>query len=401
MKEKNKEQHFSVVLSVLLVVLTGAVVCCCSYFYNENIYQFIRNGVMAVMGALVVLESFWLSAENEKLDWQKEYGVNFNRFFIVYLAGLLFAVVCPLLPVFGWPYMVFFVALACFSNMACGIASGTVLLMLSVFLTSEAGMNVFILYFMSGIVAITLFQNIDESFKAVIPVIVSSLFLVVCETANIFLPEAGSMDIKSLVILLVNVALNIVLLLAFMSVYRCLVVNKYKARYQEINDVEYMLLVRLKEKNPEEYYHVIHTAHLSEIIADKLHLDASLTKIAAYYLKTGMIFDENSWENVKKIFEIHKFPQPVIELLRECMNESRPKRKETIVILFADEVIKVLQEIFKKDIDAKVDYAKIVDKIYHEKIVTGLLRENPITYTELQIMRKQFLEEKLYYDILR
>ena len=36
MKEKNKEQHFSVVLSVLLVVLTGAVVCCCSYFYNDT-----------------------------------------------------------------------------------------------------------------------------------------------------------------------------------------------------------------------------------------------------------------------------------------------------------------------------------------------------------------------------
>ena len=401
MKEKNKELHLSVVLSVLLVVLTGMVACVCSCFYSANIYQFIRNGVMAVMGALVVLEVFWVSAEKEKLDYQKEYGINFSSFLCVYLTGLLLAVVCPLVPVTGWPYMVLFTALACFSNMSCGIVSGTVLLLISILLTSGAGTNVFIIYFMSGIVAIILFQNMDETFKPGIPIIVSILFLLVCETANIILFEEGKADIKLFVIPFVNLLVNVVLLLALMSVYRYVVINKYRAKYQEINDVEYSLLTKLKEKHPEEYYHVIHTAHLGELIANKLHLDATRTKIAAYYLKTGMILEENSWENVKKIYEVHKFPKPVMELLRECLNESRPKQKETIVIVFADEVIKVLQEIFKKDIDAKVDYAQVVDKIYHEKIVTGLLRDNPITYTELQIMRKQFLEEKLYYDILR
>ena len=77
MKEKDKKLFPSVLLSVLLVVLTGGAVSVCSYFYIRNEYQMVRNVSMAVMGTLIVLNVFWVSAEKEKLDYQKEYGVHF------------------------------------------------------------------------------------------------------------------------------------------------------------------------------------------------------------------------------------------------------------------------------------------------------------------------------------
>lgn len=401
-EEKNKELLFSVIISVLLVVITGASVCVCSWFLLENEYQIIRNGVMAVMGTLVVLYIFWISVEKGKLDYQKkEYGVSFRRFAIVYSIGLLFALVCPILPYAGWPYMVLFAALACFSNMACGVAAGSIFLMITILLVPGAGIEIFILYFMSGIVAIVLFQNIDETFQVGIPIVLSILFLLVCEMANIILFVDGNLRMELFVIPVINIGCCAIILVVLIKLHRYLTINKDKKRCWIVVAEDYPLMVQLKEKNRKEYNRAIHTAYLSERIAQKLHLDETVAKTAASYLRIGILQEENNWDSAKRIYEEHKFPSEVRELLWECLNDNRPKKKETIVVLVADEVIATLQEIFAKNKEADVDYAQVVDKIYKEKIAKGILRDNPITFMELQIMRKQFLEEKLYYDILR
>lgn len=401
MKEENKKLLMEIMLSVLFVLLTGAAVYGGSYFYTENRYLLIRNVVMAVMGALVVLEAFWISAGKEKLDYQKENGVHFGRFVGIYLIGLLFAVVFPVLPAAGWPYMVLFTALACFSNMACGITAGSVLLMITVFLTPEAGAEIFMLYFMSGVVAVCLFQSVDEAFKVGVPILLSLLFLLVCETANTVLLVNEKLNLELFVIPVTNLIISAILLVAILKVYNSLVVNRYRDKYQVINDQTYPLMEQLKETHREEYYHTIHTAYLSDRIAKKLHLNEAVTKAATYYLKIGTLKGENSWENVKAVCEEHKFPPEVMEILKECLDEPRPKRKETVVILFADELIARIQEIFAEDKNAAVDYTALMDKIYKKKIESGLLKENYMTYSELQTMRKIFAEEKLYYDFLR
>lgn len=401
MKEKNKKLLFNSIMSALIVVLTGGAVFGCSYFYMENEYQIIRNTVMAVMGALVVLYTFFVSAKKGRLDYQKEHEGIFGRFVIVYMLGLLFAVALPVLPASGWPYMVIFMALACFSNMACGITAGSVLLMITVFLTSSAGTEIFILYFMSGVVAITLFQNVDEAFDVGVPTLLSLLFLFVCETANIVLFVNEKLTVELFVIPVINVVISAIMLAAILKVYNYLIVNQYRDKYQVINDQEYPLMVELKEKHREEYYHTIHTAYLSDRIAKKLHLNEMVTKAASYYLKIGTLRGENNWENVKEICEEHKFPIEVKNVLKECLDVKEPKQKETVVVVFADEVIGALQEIFAKDKEATVDYTQLVDKIFHKKMEGGLLKDNLITYSELQTMRKIFVEEKLYYDFLR
>ncbi len=401
MEEKDKKKWLlDIVQSVFFVAANGGLVYIYSYIYMETEFQILRNVVMAVMGALLILYVFWSCALNGKLDYENH--KKFGRFTLFYYLGLALVGVFPILPYSGWPFMVIFTALALFGNMVCGVTAGSVLLMIAVFMIPGMSAEVFILYFMSGVVAITLFQNLDESFKVGIPVLLSLLFLSVSEMANIILFTNERLNIEMFVIPVTNVIISAILLLVLLKVYNYYVTNRYKDKYQIINDQEYPLMAELKEKHKVEYYRTIHTAYLTSRIAKKLNLNEEVTKAATYYLKIGNLKGENTWENVEEICRTNRFPAEVVKVLKECLDPSEKYiEKETIVVLFSDAVITAIQDIFAKDKDAVIDYAVLIDDIIQTRINRGFLTDNLLTYSELQSLRKIFVEEKLYYDFLR
>jgi len=401
MEEKNKKKKpADIIQSVFFVVVNAGLVYIYSYIYMETEFQILRNVVMAVMGALLILYVFWSCAVNGKLDYENH--KKFGRFTLFYYLGLAFVGMFPALPYAGWPFMVIFTALALFGNMACGVTAGSVLLMIAVFMIPEMSVEVFVLYFMSGVVAIALFQNLDSSFKVGIPVLLSLLFLAVSEMANMILFVNERLNIEMFVIPATNVIISAILLLALLKIYNYCVTNRYKDKYQIINDQEYPLMAELKEKYKKEYYHTIHTAYLTSRIAKKLKLNEEVTKAATYYLKIGNLAGENTWENVEKICYANRFPAEVNKILKECLEPSEKCiEKETVVVLFSDAVITAIQDIFAKDKEAVIDYAKLTDDVIQKGINNGFLTDNLLTYSEFQSMRKIFVEEKLYYDFLR
>ncbi len=401
MEEKDKKKWLADgVQSLLFVIVNGGLIYVYSYVYMDTEYQILRNVVMTVMGSLLILYVFWSCAVNGRLDYDNH--KKFGRFTLFYYLGLVLVGVFPILPYSGWPFIVIFMALALFGNMVCGITAGSVLLMIAVFMTPGLSADVFILYFMSGVVAISLFQNLDESFKVGIPILLSLLFLTVSETANIILFMNERLNMEMFVIPVTNVIVSAIMLIALLRVYNHLVANKYQDKYQVINDQEYPLMVELKEKYKAEYYQTIHTAYLTGRIAKRLSLNEEVTKAATYYLKIGNLKGENNWENVYEICKEHRFPNEVTKVLFECLApSSKYIEKETVVVLFADAVIASIQDIFSKDKEAVIDYGKLVDDIFQQKIDSGFLSDNLLTYSELQTMKKIFAEEKLYYDFLR
>lgn len=401
MEEKDKKKWIAdSIQSVLFVIINAGLVYVYSYIYMETEYQILRNIVMAVMGALLVLYVFWSSALNQKLDYENH--KNFGRFTLFYYFGLALVSVFPVLPYAGWPFMVIFTALALFGNMVCGITAGSVLLMIAVFMTPGMSAEVFILYFMSGVVAISLFQNLDESFRVGIPILLSLIFLAVSEMANIILFVNERLNVEMFVIPITNVIISAIMLIALLKVYNHLVANKYQDKYQIINDQEYPLMVELKEKYKDEYFHTIHMAYLTGRIAAQLNLNAEVTKAATYYFKIGNLRGENTWENVRIICKENKFPDEVTKVLSECLDPSRKYiEKETVAVLLADEVISSIQNIFAKDKQAIVDYEELVGGIFQKRIDSGFLDDNLLTYSELQAMKEIFVEAKLYYDFLR
>ena len=102
-----------------------------------------------------------------KHSYQEDNEEHPIRFAVCFLISALIAVLLPILPITGWPYVAVFIMLTLFSNPLVGIVSSSYLLMVSVLLSTNADINTFCLYFVSGIVCSILFQKLDDDFKKV------------------------------------------------------------------------------------------------------------------------------------------------------------------------------------------------------------------------------------------
>ena len=180
------------------------------------------------------------------------------------------------------------------------------------------------------------------------------------------------------------------------------VVMRYREKYLEINDPECPLLVRLKEMSKQEYYHAMHTAYLSDRIAHSLGLDDQAAKSCAYYHNIGILGGENNWENIEKISKEYNFPPSAHRILKEYTDASgKMVSAETLVVFFSDTVVSAVLYLFEKDPKAEIDYTKLIDTIFEQKMETEELWQNCMTLAQFAQMKKIFVEEKLYYDFLR
>lgn len=399
-KNKKKQKTIQVVQFILVFILSGVIAGAGSFCYGKGTDEMIRNVIMEMLGTGIVLFALKAS-EISGLYFYPNAG-NYRNFILLYLAALLAAVLFPLLPVAGWTYLVVFVVLSLFSNSISGLAAGSVCLMLSVMLETEGGYPEFFLYFFSGLAGIMVFNHLNENFKVGLPIFISLLCLTVCLGANVLLFEQEKFNLSQLLIAAINLMLSFILLLIILKIFSNSVVHKDRERYMELNDPECPLLVQLKEKSKDEYYHAVHTAYLGDKIARSLGLDDAAAKAVGYYHRIGQLKGENTWENVAAICDEYRFPPNARKILQEYVDPSKPMVScESIVILFSDCIVSSILYLFSKDAKAKLDYQQIVDAVFRKKLENKELWQNEITLAQLQKMRMIFIEEKLYYDFLR
>ena len=400
MAEDNTRQGFnSFIIPAVMFFITVLLVCVFSYLKGMNTVGIISNTVMSGIGMFTVLLFMAQAGESDLYEYDNKNHL--GRFFLFYLTGLMLAISCSYLPVSGWPFIVIYVALSLFSNTLIGIASGTLLLMISVLL-SGSGMEVFILYFVCGLAGASLFRGLNDAFKIGIPVVVSALFLLTGQTAGIVLFTNESLKIELFLIPIMNIVITVVLLLIILKIFSSLVIHRYRDKYMEINDPEFELLVELKNSSKDDYYKVVHIAYFCERIAKKLSLDAEATKAAGYYHKIGILFEEDNWVKVDQIAQQNKFPPAVRQILKEYMDKNTPvKQKETAILVFSDAVVSSILFLLARKQSQNLNYDQIIDTVFKQKMETSLLLECSISIDKLNQMKNIFKEEKLYYDFLR
>ena len=151
---------------------------------------------------------------------------------------------------------------------------------------------------------------------------------------NVILFVNAKLSFGQFTIPAVNLMVSCILLLVSLKMFSSTVIHRYRERYMEINDPECPLLVQLKEKSKEEYYHAIHTAYLGDKIAKSLEIDDAAVKACGYYHRIGMLRGENTWENVSAICDQYHFPPKTKSILKEYVDaDSKVVSKETIVVL--------------------------------------------------------------------
>jgi membrane-associated HD superfamily phosphohydrolase len=179
------------------------------------------------------------------------------------------------------------------------------------------------------------------------------------------------------------------------------VANKYRNKYLELNDQSYSVLLELKEKSVSEYFRSIHTAYLTERIANAVGCDVDAAKNCAYYHRIKKAFSY-SLEDIRKFVKEHEFPPKAQETLLEYLSKSQKfDSREVCIVYITDMFISSLLTIFSKDSKAKVDYKDLIDTILNKDYVKKNISESRLTLNDLKLIREIVLRETLYYDFLR
>ena len=127
-----------------------------------------------------------------------------------------------------------------------------------------------------------------------------------------------------------------------------------------------------------------------------------LCKALGYYQRMEVFLPKDSELTPAQFAKEHHFPPQLTDALEEMRQKQLIlRRKETAVAYFADTVVSSIRYIFQRDKDAVLDYHQVIPMIFKRKLDGGILLESELTMGELEIMKKLFIEENLYYDFLR
>ena len=389
-RNKRKKMILLILTELGIMALGGGGILLTGWLRQTEPDRLLSNLVMTAAGLAVI--GFQLRQEyvKGKLDYNNEkYPF---RFWLCVCIGLVIAFACVFLPAAGWPFLTIFVMLALFSNMSTGILSSSVLLMISVIL-SGAAMNYFAIYFISGCFAVALFQHLEIDFAIGIPLTMSVLCLLICETANVVLLANARPDVEMFLIPAANIIINSIMLVGGLKLFSSMVIYQYRVNYLEINDTENADLVKFKEESRDDYFISIHTAHFCDLICKKIDMDENMLKCAAYYHRIG--------EELPALMVRKHFPPKLREILKEYGTNKPPKNKETAILACTDMIVSSIIRKLREDGDKPIDYEEFVDEQFEKLVNDGYFWECDISMKEYEAMHQIFRREKLYYDFLR
>lgn len=353
--------------------------------------RLLGNCVMTLL--LLACSGFFLRREclYGSLDYDNREHI--GRFLFCVLLGLCITFACGFLPVGGWPFLVVYIMLTLFGSAAVGIVVSSSLLLTAVMLNG-CGAEGFVIYFVSGIFGVTLFRQLGNRLKTGIPLFLSLFCLLVCETANLILPANARPDFEMFVIPAANMIVSGILLLGCLKLFFSRVAYRFRDRYLDINDTENPILVSLRERDRKAYMHCVHTSYFCERIGRQLGLDAEALKCVGYYHHLGEELKEQETEK--------RIPPAVLEILADFRERKQGiRRKETAVLLCADQVMNSVTYVLENGEPGQADYDRIIDALFRKLAKDRVFDRCDISVRELCTMQKIFKEEKLYYDFLR
>ncbi|MCM1187763.1 MAG: hypothetical protein NC541_00520 [bacterium] len=392
MGEDKRKSGWKYFLAETGIIIAGAVgMWLLGSLKHQAQDRLLGNCVMTVL--LLACCMFHLRREYlyDCLDYDN--GEHIGRFLFCAVLGLGIAFACGFLPVGGWPFLLIYVMLTLFGSSGTGTITASSLLLIAVML-SGSGVEGFAIYFVSGIFAVTLFRHLGGEFKIGMPLFLSMLCLLVCETANLVLPANARPDFEMFVIPAANMVVSSILLVGCLKLFFSKVAYPFRDRYLDINDTENPVLTALRERDRKEYMHCVHTSYFCERIGRQLGLDADALKCVGYYHHLG----EELAESVKG----RKLPPAVPEILSDYRNRSRGiRKKETAVLLCADTVMNSVTFMTERSGQGQIDYDRVIDALFGKLEKDRTFDRCDISVRELRIMQKIFKEEKLYYDFLR
>ncbi len=325
----------------------------------------------------------------------------FFQCMVVYVLGIFLAIGSSFLPYYVWIFLPYTVLLLFFSSVEIAVIGSSSMLLFCGFFT-EMNPFIFSMNFIIIIFAVLIFCHATKATHFIWATIaaLSLHFVLVYSHEILFLQGTVTNDIVFYPILCTII--NGICLFFVLKTVDVFVLHKYGSVYTQINDQEFSLLKEMKEKEPSLYYHSIHCAYLSEKVALKVGVASTLVKAGAYYKSLMGMHKEADIEAMKVIYKENKFPMPLIELLLE-LNETKRKEesKEATIIRIVDRIVTMIELLYLKNKDIKLNVDEIITLIFVDKFKAGEFAKWQFTCTQVMQIEAILKGEKLYYDFLR
>ncbi len=394
MAENNKKTMGTMLFAEIGCMLFAAAAIagiCLSGLVKYGIDRVIGLIVFMVLGIAIVGFGLRRGLLIKDLDYDNEEHP--GRFWLCLLMALTVALACVFLPKAAWPFLPIYIMLSLFGSLHLGVLGATVLLTIPVSL-SDAGMEVFLLYLISGFLGAILFRKIKSGFRIGMPVFSALCGLFVCETAGCVLVENARPSLEYFVIPAINIVVSGILILGIMKFFFGKVIYKYREAYLDLNNPENSVLSDLKQTDKRAYMKSIHTAYFCERIAMKLGLDADALKCAGYYHDQTVMS--------KDLLVGYIFPPAAQMILDEYgAKDKAVTMKETAVLTVSEKIVSTMMILLAKSEDGQLDYDKVIEAVFKRYQDAGSFKNCDISLKEFFTMQKIFKEEKLYYDFLR
>lgn len=405
MKKKKEARWQKVLLAMLMFIVTVPLAGVAAYVYGESfrdIFVFVLT-ITACIG--IIIFSLVQSSVFDTLHYDN--GSHYFRFVATFLFAAAISCVLPKLQDDGWAFPAVALALTLFSNTVTGILAYTVVLSICAYLAS-AEILIFMFYFVMGVTFAALFEKLDEDYKTGAPMFAAVVLYTVGMAAKLMFENRGMVSGDVLAIAVVNIFVTFIMMLAVLKYYGSAIVDKEKGKYLAINDQEYKMLAKYKQKDKQLYYNAIHTAYFAEKTARLLGMDVDVAKNGGYYHRIIVSECNASDKPLEEICRANKFPPKAVQLLQEYNYKSMPmKMRETVAVYIADSVVSSIMYLIKKGKSGndgekdEADYAKVALAVLHRKINSGILNDSDISLSDLGGLEKIYTGEKLYYDFLR
>ncbi len=395
-----KDWNDSFILRVITILFAAGVSFFGAMLYGLEEPQLIRCIIMCTLGCIIAIFSIdqYHSIKGDSL-WG---DFSFVRFMICFMVSFISAMMFPTVTSSIWPFLSVYVLLSLFSNTISGIVSGSTCLLLSILLHGNTDSGIFYLYFVSGVFGAVIFSHITDEFKITVPLLLSEITLFVCLMTNIVLMQSDLLEPAMFLMPCINLLINLVILFIILKAYSSLIMHRYREKFTDLADPECDLMKRLREKSEKEYYHSIHVSYFCDRISRKIGLDETAVKAAGYYHHIGILYGDNNIENVQRVSEEYAFPPALDKILSEYMTRgSDVMSRESLTLLFSEWVVSSMEYLFAKEGKTEIKYESVIRSIFNKKFSNPAMWNSSMSLKEVNDMQQVFIDEKLYYDIMR
>lgn len=390
-----RKQTILVIIDILIPII---LICACTYLYQLTNWDKIRTIFSGSIFVLLTQFSMYRSRIAE--DFLFPEVDNSVRFRITYPVLFGFGCIFPLFMSQGWPFLFLAVVLVLFSNFMTALTAYTSILITTCMLSGFES-NIFLVYFITGVVACILFSAVDENFHAEIPMFLSLFVFLASISAHIIITQNANLNFEMFLVPMINFFLCMVLIFMFFFFMNHVVLVTQKDLYAELNDSESELMIRIRETREESYFHAFHTAYLCNKIACRLNLDPNALRTAAFYREAGIVNGANNDENLFSVCKEYGIPEEAIRILKEYRGQGPMISKENTILTMSAVVIDTIMHLIAEKPDSKLDYRAIIELLFERKMNKKAFDQSTMTLGELNLMKKILMEENLYYDFLR